>query len=75
VHVVIAEPAVGTDAALVAGSCERPEEFAALFDRHAGMVYRYASQRLGSQVASPSNSPQPPSPSNSNGSTLCAKLK
>src|SRR5581483_2978504 len=51
VHVVIAEPASATDAALIAGSCERPEEFAALFDRHAAMVYRYVSKRLGPQVA------------------------
>ncbi len=50
-HVVIAEPATGTDAALIAGSYEQPEEFAALFDRHAAMVYRYVSRRLGPQVA------------------------
>jgi len=51
VREVIAEPAIGTDAALIAGSLVRPEEFAALFDRHSAMVYRYVARRLGAQVA------------------------
>lgn len=39
------------DAALIAESLERPEVFAGLFDRYAGMLYRYAWRRLGAQIA------------------------
>ncbi|WP_248961697.1 RNA polymerase sigma factor [Sphaerisporangium perillae] len=39
------------DAELIAESRGRPEAFAALFDRYAGMLYRYVSRRLGPEVA------------------------
>jgi RNA polymerase sigma-70 factor (ECF subfamily) len=47
---VIVEPTARSDAALVADSRDRPEEFAALFDRYSKMLYRYVSRRLGPDV-------------------------
>ncbi len=39
--------ALPTDAELIAGSVEDPEQFAALFDRHATTVHRYLGRRVG----------------------------
>jgi RNA polymerase sigma-70 factor (ECF subfamily) len=53
-------PGVGTgtvradaesDASVIARSRDEPEAFAALFDRHADAVHRYAARRLGGEVA------------------------
>ncbi|MFF4418582.1 RNA polymerase sigma factor [Streptosporangium sp. NPDC001559] len=47
-----APPTTGTcDRDLVRDSWTRPEAFAALFDRYAGMLYRYVSRRLGPETA------------------------
>jgi RNA polymerase sigma-70 factor (ECF subfamily) len=35
------------DAAIIAGSCQQPERFAAVFDRHAPVIYRYLLRRVG----------------------------
>jgi RNA polymerase sigma-70 factor (ECF subfamily) len=40
-----------TDTALVARSLADPEAFAALFDRHATLIHRYAARRLGTEAA------------------------
>jgi RNA polymerase sigma-70 factor (ECF subfamily) len=40
-----------SDASVIARSRDEPEAFAALFDRHADAVHRYAARRLGSEVA------------------------
>ena len=40
-----------TDAALIQASLRDPDCFAAVFDRHAGEIYRYASGRLGPDAA------------------------
>lgn len=52
VSVVIAERFAmpRTDAQLIVASHE-PEAFAGLFDRYAGMLYRYVGRRVGSEVA------------------------
>ncbi|MFF3441544.1 RNA polymerase sigma factor [Streptosporangium sp. NPDC002721] len=39
------------DCDLIDESRTRPEAFAALFDRYAGMLYRYVSRRLGPEIA------------------------
>jgi RNA polymerase sigma factor (sigma-70 family) len=39
--------ALPTDAKLIATSVEEPEQFAALFDRHATAVHRYLGRRVG----------------------------
>jgi RNA polymerase sigma factor (sigma-70 family) len=39
------------DAVLIQRSWEEPDAFAALFDRHAAMLHRYAARRLGSDAA------------------------
>ena len=39
------------DAALIERSCHEPEEFAALYDRHAAPIHRFAGRRLGDQMA------------------------
>ncbi|MFD5517485.1 RNA polymerase sigma factor [Streptomyces sp. NPDC127066] len=39
------------DAALIAASLDEPEQFAALFDRHAPTIHRYVARRLGSDAA------------------------
>ncbi|AEV81088.1 RNA polymerase sigma70 factor [Actinoplanes sp. SE50] len=39
------------DAAIILRSHRAPEEFAALFDRHAPHIHRYLARRLGDQVA------------------------
>jgi RNA polymerase sigma factor (sigma-70 family) len=39
--------ALPTDGELIAGSVEDPEQFAALFDRHATAVHRYLGRRVG----------------------------
>lgn len=39
------------DSDLIAESLRRPEAFADLFDRYAGMLYRYTSRRLGPENA------------------------
>ncbi|MCP2335047.1 RNA polymerase sigma factor [Actinomadura rupiterrae] len=47
-----APPAVtADDAELIRRSHDDPEAFAALFDRYAGMLYRYVSRRLGPETA------------------------
>ncbi|GAA0952102.1 RNA polymerase sigma factor [Nonomuraea longicatena] len=49
---MITEPATrSSDAQLVQASLTDPEEFAALFDRYSGMLYRYVSKRLGPEPA------------------------
>ncbi|MEU6377468.1 RNA polymerase sigma factor [Streptomyces sp. NPDC046909] len=40
-----------SDAAVIERSRDEPEAFAALFDRHADSVHRYAARRLGAEVA------------------------
>ncbi|MFF6994513.1 RNA polymerase sigma factor [Streptomyces sp. NPDC008313] len=40
-----------SDASVIARSRDEPEAFAALFDRHADAVHRYAARRLGGEVA------------------------
>ncbi|MBM7167735.1 RNA polymerase sigma factor [Streptomyces sp. G44] len=40
-----------SDASVIARSRDEPEAFAALFDRHADSVHRYAARRLGGEVA------------------------
>ncbi len=40
-----------SDASVIARSRDEPEEFAALFDRHADAVHRYAARRLGGEAA------------------------
>jgi RNA polymerase sigma factor (sigma-70 family) len=46
-------PATGqtADSTLVERSWQSPDAFAALFDRHADSVHRYAARRLGTQLA------------------------
>ena len=44
-------PAAADDAAVIESSWREPEQFAALFDRHAPHVYRYLARRAGRQVA------------------------
>ncbi|WP_262379619.1 RNA polymerase sigma factor [Nonomuraea sp. PA05] len=39
------------DSALIARSIGDPESFAALFDRHADEIHRYAARRLGGELA------------------------
>lgn len=39
------------DAALIERSWREPEAFAALYDRHAGYIHRFAGRRLGDQLA------------------------
>jgi RNA polymerase sigma factor (sigma-70 family) len=50
VHVAV-EPDAFTDAEMVRLSRTDAAAFAALYDRHAGGLYRYASQRVGPQTA------------------------
>src|ERR1700758_5510152 len=48
------QDAAGTrldDAVLIERSWHEPEAFAALYDRHAAMLYRFAGRRLGDQLA------------------------
>jgi hypothetical protein len=40
-----------SDATLVARSLSDPEAFAALFDRYAPLIHRYAARRLGTEPA------------------------
>ena len=40
-----------SDTTLVARSLSDPEAFAALFDRHAEVIHRYAARRLGTEAA------------------------
>ncbi|WP_151770820.1 RNA polymerase sigma factor [Streptomyces abyssomicinicus] len=40
-----------SDASVIARSRDEPEAFAALFDRHADAVHRYAARRLGGEIA------------------------
>ncbi|UBU15772.1 RNA polymerase sigma factor [Nonomuraea gerenzanensis] len=44
-------PDTHDDAALIAHSIGDPESFAALFDRHADEIHRYAARRLGGELA------------------------
>jgi RNA polymerase sigma factor (sigma-70 family) len=46
-----AEPDAASDAMLIARSIGEPDCFAALFDRHAPLLYRYIARRLGSAAA------------------------
>jgi RNA polymerase sigma-70 factor (ECF subfamily) len=46
-----AEPDAASDAVLIARSISEPDCFAALFDRHAPLLYRYIARRLGSGPA------------------------
>ncbi|MEV0582974.1 RNA polymerase sigma factor [Nonomuraea sp. NPDC050310] len=39
------------DSDVVRESLDRPESFAALFDRYSGMIYRYVSRRIGPEGA------------------------
>jgi RNA polymerase sigma factor (sigma-70 family) len=39
------------DAAVIAQSCQQPDQFAALFDRHAPYIHRYLARRVGLQDA------------------------
>lgn len=40
-----------TDAEVIAASCRDPEQFAAVFDRHAPHIHRYLARRAGPQPA------------------------
>lgn len=40
-----------SDAALIERSWRDPEDFALLFDRHAGHIHRYVARRLGDDTA------------------------
>jgi DNA-directed RNA polymerase specialized sigma24 family protein len=40
-----------SDADVIAASCRDPEQFAALFDRHAPHIHRYLARRAGPQAA------------------------
>jgi RNA polymerase sigma-70 factor, ECF subfamily len=44
-------PARQSDAELIAASAGEPESFAAIFDRHAGELHRFAARRLGDAIA------------------------
>ncbi|MBZ4318758.1 RNA polymerase sigma factor [Streptomyces huiliensis] len=44
-------PKEDSDASVIARSLDDPEAFAALFDRHADSVHRYAARRLGTVAA------------------------
>ena len=44
-------PEVGDDAAVIERSRREPEQFAVLFDRHAPIIHRYLSRRVGQQAA------------------------
>jgi hypothetical protein len=54
---VTAQPAVPvtrlapTDAAIIKASLRDPAQFAAVFDRHANEIFRYAAGRLGTDAA------------------------
>jgi RNA polymerase sigma factor (sigma-70 family) len=41
----------GADADIIGASLTDPERFAALFDRHAPVIYRYLARRAGSRLA------------------------
>ena|ERR1700733_10384593 len=41
----------GGDAALIEQSWREPEAFAGLYDRHAAVIHRYVTRRLGTGVA------------------------
>src|SRR5580693_5397901 len=43
--------AVDDDAEIIGRSCAEPEQFAALFDRHAPLIHRYAARRVGREAA------------------------
>jgi len=45
------QPQVATDAAVVHASLARPEEFAALYDKYAAVLHRYAGRRVGGDTA------------------------
>jgi RNA polymerase sigma factor (sigma-70 family) len=49
--VVIGAPAAVADAAVVRASWDDPDRFAALYDRYADRLYRYAYQRVGAASA------------------------
>ena len=40
-----------TDAAVIRASLADPDRFAAIYDRYAAMLYRYAYQRVGPELA------------------------
>jgi RNA polymerase sigma factor (sigma-70 family) len=44
-------PAVADDAVIIERSWLEPEQFAALFDRHAPLIHRYAARRVGREAA------------------------
>jgi RNA polymerase sigma-70 factor (ECF subfamily) len=44
-------PQVADDATVIERSWSEPEQFAALFDRHAPLIHRYLSRRVGRQAA------------------------
>lgn len=49
--VVVQEVSDTDDSTLIGRSLDDPESFAALFDRHAGEIHRYAARRLGPEPA------------------------
>jgi RNA polymerase sigma factor (sigma-70 family) len=44
-------PADSADAEVIERSWAEPEQFAALFDRHAPLIHRYAARRIGAEAA------------------------
>jgi RNA polymerase sigma factor (sigma-70 family) len=46
-----AETSADTDAAVIRASLADPDRFAAIYDRYASMLYRYAYQRVGPEIA------------------------
>jgi len=40
-----------SDASVIAGSLQRPEQFAAIFDRHFDSVHAYLARRIGASLA------------------------
>jgi RNA polymerase sigma-70 factor, ECF subfamily len=45
------EPAQADDACVIRASLTQPEQFAAIYDRYAGILHRYAARRVGDDAA------------------------
>jgi RNA polymerase sigma-70 factor (ECF subfamily) len=47
----VTQAGADTDAAVIRASLADPDRFAAIYDRYAAMLYRYAYQRVGPEIA------------------------
>ncbi|MEU4222398.1 RNA polymerase sigma factor [Actinoplanes sp. NPDC026623] len=47
----VSRAAAGTDASVIRASLADPDRFATVYDRYAAMLYRYAYQRVGPEIA------------------------